>query len=68
MSSPAGKPPTVNALTKVTAADVYKKGRLGAHLVRDSGAVRFEYNHGYLAEAGPSIATTLPLAWTQNPD
>ena len=61
MSSPAGQPPTLDTLTKVTAADVYKRGRLGAHLVRDNGTVRFEYNRGYLADAGPAVATTLPL-------
>ncbi len=61
MSSPAGEPAPVGALTKVTAADVYKQGRLAARLVRDQGTVRFEYDPGYLARGGPAVATTLPL-------
>ena len=33
MTSPAGRTPDVAALTKVAAADVFKKGRLAARLV-----------------------------------
>jgi hypothetical protein len=44
LSSPPGRTPDVAALTKVAAADVFKKGRLAARLVRDKGSVRFEYD------------------------
>lgn len=62
MSSSAGKPPLVEALTRVTAANVYKQRRLAARLVRDQGTVRFDYDPEYLAQGGPAVATTLPLS------
>ena len=65
MTSPAGRTPDVAALTKVASADVFKKGRLAARLVRDKGTVRFEYDPQYLSDGGPAVATTLPL--TQEP-
>jgi serine/threonine-protein kinase HipA len=61
MSGPAGQTPDLTALTKVSAADVYKKGRLAARLVREQGTVRFEYDPDYLSSGGPAVATTLPL-------
>lgn len=61
MSSPPGRTPDVAALTKVASADVFKKGRLAARLIRDKGTVRFEYDPQYLAGGGPAVATTLPL-------
>ena len=61
MSSPAGGTPDVAALTQVAIADVYKKGRLAARLVRDNGTVRFEYDPDYLSRREPAVATTLPL-------
>ena len=65
MNSSPGRTHDVAALTKLAAADVFKKGRLAARLVRDKGSVRFEYDPRYLAESGPAVATTLPL--TQEP-
>ncbi|MHB1475196.1 MAG: type II toxin-antitoxin system HipA family toxin [Dermatophilaceae bacterium] len=61
MSSPASRTPDVAALTKVAAADVYKKGRLAARLIRGNGTVRFEYDPEYLSQGGPAVATTLAL-------
>ena len=61
MSSPEPRTPDVASLTKVAAADVFKKGRLAARLVRDRGTVRFEYDPAYLSAGGPAVATTLPL-------
>ena len=61
MSSPPRPAPDVAALTKVASADVFKKGRLAARLVRDKGSVRFEYDPQYLSAGGPAVATTLPL-------
>jgi serine/threonine-protein kinase HipA len=65
LSSPEPRTPDVASLTKVAAADVFKKGRLAARLVRDRGTVRFEYDPAYLSAGGPAVATTLPL--TQEP-
>ena len=62
MSSPEPRTPDVASLTKVAAADVFKKGRLAARLVRDRGTVRFEYDPAYLSAGGPAVATTLPLS------
>jgi serine/threonine-protein kinase HipA len=62
VSIPPGRARDVHALTRVTTADVCKKGRLAAQLVRDLGSVRFEYDAGYLSQGGPAVATTLPLA------
>jgi serine/threonine-protein kinase HipA len=44
LSSPQGRTPDVAALTEVEAADLFKKGRPAARLVRDKGSVRFEYD------------------------
>ena len=48
MSTPAPRTPDIASLTKVAAADVFKKGHLAARLVRDRGTVRFEYDPAYL--------------------
>ncbi len=61
MISQAGRTPDLAALTKVAAADVYKKGRLAARLVRGHGTVSFEYDSDYLSQSGPAVATTLSL-------
>ena len=62
MSSPASRTPNVAALTKVVAADVYKKDLLAARLVRVQGTVHFEYDPEYLSQGEPAVATTLPLS------
>ena len=58
MSSPASRTPDYAAFTSVEAADVYKKGRLAARLVRGNGIVRFDYDPEYLAQGWPPVATT----------
>ncbi|WP_427005147.1 HipA N-terminal domain-containing protein [Pseudarthrobacter sp. H2] len=43
------------------AADVYRQGRLAAHLSRtETGGTSFAYDPGYLAAGLPGVATTLP--------
>jgi len=46
---------------EVDVADVWKKDRLAARLLRHEGLVRFEYTPDYLSAPGPPVATTLPL-------
>lgn len=42
-------------------AEVYKKGRLAATLVKSDLGLTFSYNADYLAGGGKAVATTLPL-------
>lgn len=47
----------------VAAADVYKAGRLAGRLERTpDGATAFTYVNRYLADGGPAVAVTLPVA------
>ena len=49
-------------LKYVSAADVYKQGRLAGRLARvDAGAIAFTYDPTYLSSGMPRVATTLPL-------
>jgi len=48
-------------LPAVRRADVYKAGRLAAHLTRTPEGVEFRYDPAYLAAGGVPVATTLPL-------
>jgi serine/threonine-protein kinase HipA len=51
----------VDELRFVGAAEVVKRGRVAARLVRESGAVRFQYESDYLDDPdAPAVATTLP--------
>lgn len=49
----------LSELGSVTAADVYKTGHLAARLSRTKDGVEFTYLAGYVASAGPPVATTL---------
>jgi serine/threonine-protein kinase HipA len=51
----------LDALRLIERADVYKAGRLAAHLTRSRDGVRFGYAPQWLAEAGLPVASTLPL-------
>lgn len=53
--------PALEHLTAVSAADVYKGGRLAATLRRAADGIEFAYNVDYLAAGGRPVATTLPL-------
>ena len=44
-----------------TAVDVYKAGRLAAHMWRVGETVSFSYTAEYIASAGAAIAFTLPV-------
>lgn len=46
----------------VDRADVYKAGRLAAHLTRTSAGVEFAYTDEWVASDGPAVATTLPVS------
>lgn len=49
-------------LKTATRADVYKAGSLAGHLTRNSnGGVDFTYTPQYVDDAGPPIASTLPV-------
>lgn len=47
--------------TEVARADVYKAGKLAAHLTRTATGVEFAYTVDWLRNGGPPIATTLPV-------
>lgn len=47
-----------------TAVDVYKAGRLAAHLWREGDEVSFAYTPEYLRSGGPAVAFTLPQTAT----
>jgi len=49
------------APTDVVRADVLKAGRLAAHLTRVDSGVEFTYTSDWLRNAGPAVATTLPV-------
>ena len=52
-------------LKSVVRADVYKDGDLAAHFARrDAGTVEFTYTPDWVSNAGPAIATTLPVTET----
>lgn len=53
--------PSLEGLTSVAQADVFKAGVLAATLTRSPGGVEFGYRSEYLAAGGPAVATTLPL-------
>ncbi len=46
----------------VESASVFKAGRLAGHIDRTLEGTTFSYSTEYLAEGGPSIASTLPLS------
>jgi serine/threonine-protein kinase HipA len=48
-------------LATVERADVYKRGRLAAHLTRVGDDVEFAYTTEWVAAAGAPVATTLPV-------
>ncbi len=53
---------TIRALMAIDRADVYKAGRLAAHLsLTPDGGVEFGYTREWLRNRGAAIATTLPL-------
>ncbi|UYM04675.1 type II toxin-antitoxin system HipA family toxin [Solicola gregarius] len=58
--SSAESTPAPADYTEVQRADVYKAGRLAAHLERVSGGVEFRYDDDWLAGGGPPVATSLP--------
>lgn len=47
--------------TEVIRADVYKAGRLAAHLTRTRDGVEFGYVADWVRNDGPPVATTLPV-------
>ncbi|MGL5811490.1 MAG: type II toxin-antitoxin system HipA family toxin [Nocardioides sp.] len=50
-------------LTTVLRADVYKAGRLAAHLTRNAaGGVDFAYTADWISGGGPPVASTLPVS------
>jgi serine/threonine-protein kinase HipA len=49
------------APTDVDRADVYKAGQLAAHLTRTDSGVEFTYTEAWIRNAGPPVATTLPV-------
>lgn len=51
----------------VAEADVYKNGRLAAHLTRTPQGVTFRYIPEYVASGGFPVATTLPLTASAPP-
>lgn len=58
-----GRSPDLEGLKDVARADVYKNGALAAHLTRvASGRVEFAYTSDWLKNAGPVVATTLPVS------
>jgi serine/threonine-protein kinase HipA len=60
--------PVPTELRFVPVADVYKRGRLAAHLRREVTGVTFEYRDDYLADPdAPAVATTLPRSSEQMP-
>jgi serine/threonine-protein kinase HipA len=48
-------------LATVERADVYKRGRLAAHLTRVGDDVEFAYSTEWMATGGAPVATTLPV-------
>lgn len=50
--------------TMVDRADVYKGGQLAAHLERSPGGIAFRYTPDWVNNAGPAVATTLPVTST----
>lgn len=55
--------PDLEALKTVNRADVYKNGELAAHLTRGAaGEVAFDYTGDWVRNAGPAVATTLPVS------
>lgn len=57
----AGSQPPFDTLPLVERADVYKNGRLAAHLERGAQAVRFTYTDEWVEAQGPPVASTLPV-------
>lgn len=53
--------PDLEAARTVETADVWKGGRLAAHLHRTDTGVEFTYTDDYLADPGPAVASTLPV-------
>lgn len=49
-------------LTLVDRADVYKGGELAAHLERTEDGIAFRYTTDWIRNAGPPVASTLPVA------
>lgn len=47
--------------TQVARGEVFKAGRLAAHLERVGEYVSFRYTDGWIAAGGPAVATTLPV-------
>lgn len=53
----------LQSLKDVTRAVVYKNGKLAAHLERTStGPIEFTYTRDWVKNAGPAVATTLPVS------
>lgn len=51
------------ALKDVSRADVYKNGELAGHLTRlEAGTIEFSYTPDWVNQAGPPVATTLPVS------
>lgn len=53
--------PSIEGLTSVVQADVYKAGVLAARLTRSRDGVEFAYRPEYLVAGERAVATTLPL-------
>ena len=53
---------SLDELTSVDRADVYKGRRLAGALSRTAAGVQFTYTSDYLEVGGPPVATTLPLS------
>ncbi len=53
--------PALADLTAVDRADVFKQGKLAAHLTRTPEGVEFRYTQDWIAAAGAPVATTLPV-------
>jgi len=53
--------PTLETLTEVQVADVYKAGRLVATLRRVEAGIDFTYRDDHLASEIRPVATTVPL-------
>ena len=53
--------PALEGIRTIRSADVWKGSRLAATLTRTDAGVVFAYTADYLAQPGPTVATTLPL-------
>lgn len=52
----------VDELRRVERATVLKQGKVAGTLLRRTDAIVFTYDPGYVAVAGPPVATTLPVS------